>query len=154
MVKVYVVYDTKYGNTKLVAEKIVEGMKEVREIETVVVNVGEANPENVTDYDAILIGSPNHYGGPTKGIREFIDELGQLSLDGKFVVFFDTYLGKGFFEKAVKRMERSTNERVPGLKQMAPGLSIRVDGTKGPVADGELSKCSEFGQRIANQLKT
>jgi flavodoxin len=29
MVKVFVVYDTKYGNTKLVAEKIVEGIREV-----------------------------------------------------------------------------------------------------------------------------
>ena len=53
----------------------------------------------------------------------------------------------------MKRMERRTNERVPSLKQMAPGLSLRMDGTKGPVADGELSKCSEFGKRIANQLK-
>ena len=31
MVKVFIVYDTKYGNTKLVAEKIVEGMRKVRE---------------------------------------------------------------------------------------------------------------------------
>jgi len=29
MVTVFVIYDTKHGNTKLVAEKIVEGLREV-----------------------------------------------------------------------------------------------------------------------------
>jgi len=34
LVRVFLVYDTRYGNTKLVAEKIVEGMKEAEGIET------------------------------------------------------------------------------------------------------------------------
>ncbi len=62
MVKVFVVYDTKWGNTKLVAEKIVEGMKEVEGIETAISDVEEVDLEKVADYDAILIGSPNHWG--------------------------------------------------------------------------------------------
>ena len=63
MVKVFVVYDTKYGNTKLVSETIVEGMKEVKGIETAISDVEEVAIEKVADYDAILIGSPNHMGG-------------------------------------------------------------------------------------------
>jgi menaquinone-dependent protoporphyrinogen IX oxidase len=61
-VKVFVVYDTKYGNTKLAAETIVEGMREVEGIETAMSDVEEIDLEKVTDYDAILIGSPNHWG--------------------------------------------------------------------------------------------
>jgi multimeric flavodoxin WrbA len=34
LVKVFVVYDTKYGNTKLAGETIVEGIREVEGIET------------------------------------------------------------------------------------------------------------------------
>jgi menaquinone-dependent protoporphyrinogen IX oxidase len=63
MVKVFVVYDTKYGNTKLVAEKIVEEMREVKGIETAISDIEEVDLDKVTDYDAILIGSPNHMGG-------------------------------------------------------------------------------------------
>jgi len=63
LVKVFVVYDTKYGNTKLVAETIIEGMKEVKGIETAISDVEEVAIEKVADYDAILIGSPNHMGG-------------------------------------------------------------------------------------------
>ncbi|UCC58320.1 MAG: flavodoxin domain-containing protein, partial [Candidatus Bathyarchaeum sp.] len=80
MVKVFVVYDTKYGNTKLVAETIVEGMREVGEIETAISDVEEVDLERVADYDAILIGSPNHWGGPVRGIKKLIDKLGKLDL--------------------------------------------------------------------------
>jgi hypothetical protein len=38
------------------------------------------------------------------------------------------------------------------MKMAAPGLSIKVEGMKGPIAEGELSKCEEFGAKIASQL--
>ncbi len=157
MVKVFVAYDTKYGNTKLVAEKIVEGMREVAGIETAISNVEEVDLDRIVDYDAILIGSPNHYGGPTSGVKEFVDKLGKLNLEGKLFAVFDTYLGKRsdyFFEKAVKKMEKRIGEKVPSLELIASGLSIRVGGMKGPIVEGELPKCKEFGKKIANQLKT
>ena len=83
MVKVFVVYDTKYGNTRLVAEKIVEGMREVDGIETAISDVEEVDLEKVADCDAILIGSPNHWGGPSRTIRKFIDKLSKLDLKAK-----------------------------------------------------------------------
>ena len=58
MVKVFVVYDTMHGNTKLVAEKIVEGMKEIEGIETAISDVKEVDLKRVAGYDAILIGGP------------------------------------------------------------------------------------------------
>ncbi len=153
MAKVFVVYDTKHGNTKLVAEKIMEGIGEVEGIETAISDVEKTDPKKAADYDAILIGSPNHFGGPVRGINKFIDKLGKLDLEAKWVAVFDTYLG-GDFEKAVKKMEKRISEKVPGLKLIASGLSIRVDGMKGPVTDGEFPKCKEFGKKIATQLKT
>jgi len=65
---------------------------------------------------------------------------------------FDTYLGKEF-EKAVKKMESRIREKVLGLKMAAPGLSIRVEEMKGPISEGELPKCREFGNKIATQMK-
>ena len=153
LTKVLVVYESKYGNTKLVAESILEGMREVEGIETVLSELKEVDLDKVIDYDVILVGSPNHYGGPTKGVKKFIDQLGELPLEAKLFAVFDTYLGKGFFEKAVKRMEKRMNERVPGLKLIVPGLSIEVEGMKGPLVEGQLPKCRDFGSRIATQIK-
>ena len=154
--KVIVVFLSKYGNTKLVAETITKGMSKVEGIEVVIKELKEVDPNKITDYDAILIGSPNHYGGPTEGVKEFIDRLGKLHLKGKLFAVFDTYLGKKsdyFFEKAVKKMEKMVSEKVPALKQMAPGLSIKVQGMKGPIVEGELPKCKEFGKKVATQLE-
>lgn len=153
MAKVIVVYETRYGNTKLVAEKIIEGMKEVKGIETVPSEVKEVDLNQIANYDAVLIGSPNHIGGPTRGVKKFIDKLGKLNLGEKLFAVFDTYLGKDF-EKAVKKMENRINEKAPGFKQIVPGLSIRVQGIKSPVLEEELPKCKDFGKKIANQLKT
>jgi flavorubredoxin len=153
LVKVFVVYDTKYGNTKLVAEKIVEGLREVEGIETAISDVEEVDLERVVDCDAILIGAPNHMGRPSRTISKFIDKLGKLDLKARRVAVFDTYLG-GDFEKAVKKMEGRISEKVPSLKLITSGLSIRVGGMKGPVVEGELLKCKEFGKRIAIQLTT
>ena len=150
--KVIIVYESKYGNTKLVAETIAEGMREVEGMETVVSELKEVDLGKISDYDAILVGSPNHIGGPTRGINKFIDKLGKLPLEGKMFAVFDTYLGKDF-EKVVKKTERRIGEKVPGAKLAAPGLSIRVQGMKGPISEGELPKCKEFGNKIATQLK-
>jgi len=150
--KVVVVYESKYGNTKLVAETIIEGMKEVSGIETVLSELKEVDLNQVREFDAILVGSPNHIGGATRSIKKFIDKLGNLNLEGKLAAVFDTYIGKDF-EKAVKKMEKQISEKVPGLKLAAPGLSIRVKGMKGPIAEGELPKCKEFGTKIAIQTK-
>ena len=153
MAKVIVVYESKYGNTKLVAETIVEGMREVSGIETVLNELKEVNLKQLVDFDAILVGSPNHMGGATRSIRKFINELGKLNLEGKLAAVFDTYIGKDF-EKAVKKMEKQISEKVPGLKLVATGLSIRVQGMEGPIAEGELPKCKEFGVKIATQIKS
>lgn len=153
MTKVIVVYESKHGNTKLVAETIIEGMKKVKGIETVLSELKKVDLNEIPDYDAILVGSPNHFGGPTRGIKKFINKLGKLNLKGKSAAVFDTYMG-GNFEKAAKKMEKKINEKVPGLKLVAPGLSIKVQGMKGPILEEELPKCKEFGNKIATQMKT
>ena len=153
MTKVIVVYESKYGNTRQVAEAIIEGINEIERIEAVLKEPKRVEPTEVPDYDVILIGSPNHFGGPTRGIKKFIDKLGKLPLKEKMFAVFDTYI-KEDFEKTVKKMEKRINEKVPELKQIASGLSIKVQGMKGPILEEELPKCKEFGKKIANQLKT
>ena len=152
MANIIIIYESKYGNTKLVAEKIVEGMTEVSGVEAVLKELKEFDQKQLAEFDAILVGTPNHMGGATKSIRKFIDNLGKLSLEGKMAAVFDTYLG-GDFEKAVKKMGKQINEKVPGLKLAAPGLSIRVEGMKGPITEGELSRCREFGVKIVTLIK-
>ena len=149
--KVLIVYESRYGNTKRVAETIGEGMREVEGIETTLSDVKDVDLATIPSYDAIVVGGPNHMGGPTGGIKKFINKLGTLPLDAKSFAVFDTYMSKDF-EKAMKKMEQRIHEKAPILKMIAPGLSIQVQGMKGPVLEGEFRKCREFGTAIATKL--
>jgi flavorubredoxin len=151
MVKIVVVYESRYGDTKRAAESIIEGIKEAGGVDVSLKELKELDINSMPKYDVILIGSPNHIGGPTRGIKSFIDELGKLRLEGKMFAVFDTYMGRDF-EKAVKKMEKRISEKAPGLKRIMAGLSIKVQGIKGPIVEGELPKCREFGRKIATQL--
>jgi len=135
-----------------VVKTIIEGINEIERIEAVLKEPKHVEPTEVLDYDVILIGSPNHIGGPTRGIKKFIDKLGKIELKEKMGVAFDTYMGRDF-NKAVRKMEKRINEKVPGLKLITPGLSIKVKGIKGPIVEGDLPKCKEFGNKIARQMK-
>ena len=151
MLKVLVVYASKYGNTKIVAETIIEGIGGTKGIETTINDIKEVDFKLAAEYDAVLIGSPNHAGSVTSDIKKLISRLGKLQFKGKGIAFFDTYIAKGF-ETALKKMEKQAVEKLPGVELLAPGLSVEVEGIQGPIADGELPKCKEFGSRVAARL--
>ena len=148
MTKAIVVYESKYGNTKIVAERIAEGLGTGKGIKVDVTNLKDVDLGRISDYDVILIGSPNHMGRQTRGIKNFIDKLGKLKLKNKSAAVFDTCASKDF-EKAVKKMESQLAKVAPGVRLASPGLSIVVTGMKGPMALEDLPKCQEFGKKIA-----
>ena len=59
--RVVIVYESLYGNTHLVAEKVAEGVNQ--RAEAVVVPVGEATPEVLAGADFLVVGGPTHMHG-------------------------------------------------------------------------------------------
>ena len=151
--RVFVVYDSKYGNTKRVAELIAEGLKENAEIEVAMGSAKEIDPKEISNHDALIIGAPNHMGKPSRTITKFIDNLAKVESNAKWAVAFDTYFQRQrYFEKAMKKLEKQINQKLPKVKLITSGLSIKVNGVNGPVAEGELPRAKEVGKKIANQL--
>ena len=155
MVKVFVVYDSKYGNTKLAAENILEGIREFGGIETAIGDVKEIDIGNLVDFDAIVLGAPNHMGRPSRTMKKFVDRLAELDLKAKNAAVFGTYSGRvRLVDRAVKKLEEIVEKKLPNLNLISPGLSIRVKGIPGPIVEGELPKCVDFGKKIAGQLRS
>ncbi len=73
-------------------------------------DVEAVDPNNMPDFDAILIGSPNHVGRPARSISKFIDRLGRLGMAGKLAAVFDTYLG-GDFNRSLARWREGSGRR-------------------------------------------
>jgi menaquinone-dependent protoporphyrinogen IX oxidase len=146
--KVLIAYDTKYGNTKKVANLIAEGIKTAEENEVEVNHVKEIDLSKDEVYDLIVIGSPNHMGSHTEKVKKFIKKLSTAPVKGNSFAVFDTYQSKDF-EKAVKKLEKQITKKIPDMKKALSGLSIKVTGMKGPILEDDLPKCEEFGKNLS-----
>ena len=78
MKKAIIIYESKYGNTRLVAEKIAAGLQESKKVTVALTEVKEADVSDLAAADIILVGSPNHMGRPTAGITKFIDKFEKM----------------------------------------------------------------------------
>jgi len=153
--KVFVIYDSKYGNTKIAAENILEGIKQVEGIEAAIGYAKEVGIQLLFSYDALILGAPNHMASPSRTMKKFVEKLAELGLKDKNVAVFGTYSGRERNpDRAVKKLEKIIEKSLPNLKLLSPSLSIKVKGVTGPLIEGESHKCTDFGKRIATQLNT
>jgi len=114
LLKVLVAYDTKYGNTKLAGESILQGITEVEGIETDIGYIKEIDLGKVAEYDAIVLGAPNHMGRPSRTMKKFIDRLAELDLKAKDVAVFGTYSGTARpVDRAVKNWRNWRKRNCP-----------------------------------------
>jgi flavorubredoxin len=152
MIKVSVFYDSKYGNTRLAVEKIAEGLQS-KDVETDLANIKEVKPGAVCS-DVIVLGAPNHMASPSRAMKRFVECLASADLKATQFAVFGTYAGRARpVDRAMKKLETMVQAKMPSLKMVLPGLSVRVNGVSGPVMEGELPKCVEFGVALAMQLK-
>lgn len=72
MPKAIIIYHSKSGHTKKMAEAIAEGIAETK-VSVIVVDVNKAKVDDLLSSDAIVIGSPCYYGTMSGEIKSFID---------------------------------------------------------------------------------
>jgi len=147
MATAIVVYDSWYGCTKAVADEVARGLSADGRVPTVVANVKSVDARHVLAHDIIVIGSPNHRGGPTPRIRRLLDELRAVDLRRHRFVFFDTCFAPSH-GRAIGKMEAMVRDFNPFVSPLFLGLSVIVRRPRGPIVPGELSKCRELGRSI------
>ena len=161
--KVLIAYATKYGNTEKVAKLIAEGITSTEGNEVIVNKVKDVKLKKADSYDVILIGSPVHFGSHVGSVKKFINKLPKAQLKVKAYAVFNTYItgdsevqeeGICSYKKMLDKMETHISEKMPGLTKASPGLCIKVDGMKGPIANEDLPKCKEFGIKLVQGYKS
>lgn len=107
MIKALVLYYSTYGHVETMAQAAAEGVRSFPGAEAVIKRVPElmppdvaraagakldqaapvATPQELADYDAILIGAPTRYGRMSSQMGNFLDQTGSLwasgALEGK-----------------------------------------------------------------------
>jgi flavodoxin I len=144
--KTLIVYDSGFGNTEKIAHAIGGAMTgDVR-----VARVGEVRPEDLKGLNFLVVGSPTQGGRATPAIRDFIGKIPKDGLKGINVSAFDTRLpGRlvGIFGYAAGRI-------APGLKKkggnlISPPEGFIVQGSEGPLKQGELERAAAWAKQIA-----
>jgi NAD(P)H dehydrogenase (quinone) len=152
MPKVLVVYYSRSGNTKTMAELISQAVKEEGlEVETK--EVEDTAPDDLLKADGIIIGSPTYYGTMAAEVKKFLDDSvsHHSKLDGK--------VGAAFASAAVSGHETTVMSILEAL--MIHGMIIQGDpkgGHYGAVSlgapgDEEAEDCKRFGKRVAKLVK-
>jgi len=84
MAKVIIIYYSRSGHTKKMAQLIGSSIKK-EGIEAVVKDVNELNVDELLDYEGIIMGSPTYYGTMAAEIKKLLDDSVKFhgKLDGK-----------------------------------------------------------------------
>ncbi len=85
MANMLVTYYSRTGNTEQMAELVAEGAREIEGVEVDLQPIAEVTPDDLLDYDGIVVGSPVYYGTMAAEVKQLIDEsvVHHGKLDGK-----------------------------------------------------------------------
>jgi hypothetical protein len=160
-----VVYESWFGNTRRIAEQVAAAIAPESEVELVSVD----DPPPLIDVDLVVLGAPTHIhglsgarsrkaaidqrgdgGDPGIGARDWIERLPLRG--GQRVAVFDTRAHKPelLVGSAAHGMARRLRRR--GHVLALEPESFFVDGTQGPIEEGELERAWEWGRTLANEV--
>ncbi len=142
MPKVVVIYLSTSGNTKAMADAIVEGARS-RNVDAKAVNFHEARIEEIKDADAIAIGSSTFYYKMLPPMEKFIESLEKAEVSDKVGAAFGSYGWSG--EAPVMIAEKM---RDLGMKVIDPVLRIQY----APV-EKDIEECKRLGKDLAARVK-
>jgi hypothetical protein len=154
-----VVCESRFGNTHEIAEAIAGALG------SEILSVDDPVPQ-LDDVDLLVVGAPTHVHGLTsersrtaaveqggtagRGVREWLDELprghgGAASFDTRFDK--PTFLTGSAAKGIAKRL------RGKGYELVLEPESFFVDGTEGPVHEGELERAAEWAASLRDQVE-
>lgn len=88
--KMTVLYHSKSGNTKQMAELIAEGMMSVAGVEARTFPIEEPDAAWVKESDCVVLGTPTYYADLSGASKCFLEGCGKFSLAGKLGGAFAT----------------------------------------------------------------
>jgi hypothetical protein len=159
MMAVVVVFESMFGNTKVIADAVAEGL--ARHLPVRQVEVGAA---------PTVIGGPTHAFGLSRpgtrqsaaqqaedglvsagiGLREWLGVLRKGAADVAAGAF-DTRISRPRLPGSAAAAADKRLRRL-GFRRMAPPTSFYVEGTTGPLLDGEAERARRWGEALAAEV--
>ncbi len=148
-----VIYFSKFGNTKKIAQAIAEALKSEGTVQ--VIGVDQLTTSHFHEVDLVVMGSPTYRMNLPEAVRPVFETLPKHILSGTSVAAFDTsYKMSAFLTRftAAKRLAKKL--RKLGGKRIVPPETFHVVGKEGPLYDGEIERAKKWAETILGQFET
>jgi flavodoxin len=141
--KIAILYDSKFGNTKKVAEFLAENMQasnhQVRLFRTT-----ETRPQDLILFQQVvmLVGGPTHGRNPAYTLGKYIKNLGKgaQEITIRKAAFFNCNNDTNVY----KKIESQILKMLPKIEIYEKSLPIKTGGLRGPLPDNWKDAASVF----------
>ncbi|MCU0266410.1 MAG: hypothetical protein MUC45_09910 [Actinomycetia bacterium] len=163
--RVLLVVESHYGNTRKVADAVAEGLLPH---DVILEDVWQAVPPTQV-VDLLVVGGPTHAHGMSRagtrrtaredhpdgqevhaGIREWLDRL--PAVERRPAAAFDTRIARPRLLTGSASHGMSRRLRQRGYRLLDASESFLVEASEGPIAVGELERARAWGSRLAGLL--
>lgn len=155
--KISILYDSFFGNTKQIAKAVAKGFQNETNV-VLLLNITEAEWNIIFDSEVVIVGSPTRGFRPSPFTTKFLKGIPSKGLENVKVAAFDTRMSLPDIEsKALRFIVRTGGyaaKTIAGNLQKKGGDLIVasegfiVKGDKGPLLSGELERAEKWGKQI------
>jgi flavorubredoxin len=139
---IVLVYMTKSGNTRLIAEAIAQGVRSM-DLDAAAVELCDVNVEEILKAKVVAIGSPTYEQRMLPPIEKLINSFDRNECEGKLGVAFGSYGWSGEAPLMIAKRMREL-----GFQVLDPVMRVQYRPT-----DKEIEACKLLGKGIALKLK-
>lgn len=141
--KTLIIFDSNFGNTKIIAETI------AKELNAKAVSVSDFDTKDLEGIDLLVVGSPINAWRPSEKMIKFLAGLNSGQLNGLKAAAFDTRVKIFFHGDAAKKIEKYLKEA--GAKIIIEPQAFFVNGKEGPLIDGQIEKAIEWARMMKSK---
>jgi flavodoxin len=149
--KSIVIYASRHGNTRRVAEAIADGMRTHASVE--LVPIEDAATAFDGEADLVVIGGPTEGHGMTPAIKEFFDSLSGEAFKGVSAAAFDTRLDWPRWLSGSAGAAIRDRLQELGADVVAPQASFIVEGKEPALKSGELERALAWGDTLGRTVR-
>lgn len=139
--KTLVIYDSNYGNTQMLANAI------AKQLNTKAIAITDFSKEDLDGVKLLVVGSPINGWRPTEKISKFLNDLNTVGLKGIKVAAFDTRVKLFIHGDAATKISQALEKA--GGETIAKPKGFIVEGTEGPLSEGESDKAIEWAKAMS-----
>jgi flavodoxin len=145
-----VIYDSKFGNTKKLAEGVADGLRGLGSVR--LLGLDKLPPKNLGNVDLLVVGGPTQLRGMSARMRQFVDLLETKSATGMVAATFDTrYRVPAPLSGSAARMI-ARKLRHAGVRLFARPESFFVRRRVAELEPGEAERAAAWARRLADSL--